>query len=471
MATLAALTLLATSFVLGSPNAQTPAYGLVEAGFVDGVRIYSSGWPALHIDPATQKVAIGDALEEMNLDVATRRAYAGIESGGCGHSPYTTSFRAYDLDTTSILWESVKDCGHIPYVTSGAELVTVGSYWLSRYDLASGNKTGTTNLLRNTGNWARLVDFDAAGAVFFVDNDQFIPSSYPQSLKSRIVEKLDLGTGASIAAGSAMLADPCGGALNPATNTLYIVDEQPGRLVAVNATTLSETASVDVAPYIGLRHRLMGGCKVVVNPESNRVYVIRMEPQLDFSNLADEQRRGGKAYLVSIDAETMTVIQEVEIANTTSNQSLTVDPRTGKVYVYAPTENNPNRVQVFSDSSPETLIGDLQTGRYTQWFFAEGNTRSGYRMWLTLFSPDQPNKVRISFLTAQGQAGPFFKEVDLPANTRVNIDVNRELGAGFDVSTRIVSVWGKPFYAERPIYYAGGEAFSEGGNLGAGQHN
>ncbi len=260
---------------------------------------------------------------------------------------------------------------------------------------------------------------------------------------------------------------PCGAAYNDATNRWYVVDEEPGRVSVLDGSTLAKLTEIDVAPYIGFWARVRP-CPIAVNPAKNRIYLLRIEPQLpDCCHYLE----GGTAYLVVIDGETNTVIEEKEVADRTPFRALTVDPRTGKVFVYAPTQDNWRRVQVFSDSSPETLIGDLQTGRYTEWFFAEGTTRPGYKMWLTLVSPDQPNKVRISFLTAAGQPGPFFKEVDLPANTRVTINVNDQIGEGLDVSTKIVSVWGKPFFAERPIYYSGGEAHSQGGSLGSGVHN
>lgn len=466
-------TLVATSFLMATPSTQTPAYGLVEAGFVDGVALGGLRmWRKVLVDPLTGRAVLGNEMVETVLDPQSRRAYT-IDM--CSDTPphYRAGLYAQDLDTQSELWSKAVECGMIPVIPRGrSEIWGVDSWVVRKYDAANGALISEKTFQTNTGFYPLVIGDGYSRKAYLIQKDLFDKWRYPPPPQPRLIEKVDLEAVTVTATGSATLADACGAAINPATNMLYIVDEQPGRVVAVDLRTLREVASLDVAPYIGTMHRIPFGCRIAINPQLNRIYLIRMEPQLDFSRYDyDEQRKGGTAYLVSIDAETMTVREEVEIANTTSEQSLAVDPRTSKVYVYAPTEENQNRVQVFSDSSPETLIGDLQTGRYTQWFFAEGTTRPGYRMWLTLFSPDQPNKVRISYLTGPGQPGPFFQEVELPANTRITINVNDQIGEGLDVSTRIVSVWGKPFYAERPMYFRGGEATSDGGTLGAGQHN
>lgn len=343
--------------------------------------------------------------------------------------------------------------------------------FVNAYDPENGEALKVSQFVQVPSGSVPIVENTHSDISYYVQRDFNTPyNGGPTSRAALAISKVFLPRIRVELSGTVDMVWPCGGIVNPATGRVYLVDEMPGRVVVVDSSTLRELGSIPIAPFIGARLGHGGPtCPVAINPARGKLYLLRWDtPAI---GTIEDPCPEGQVYLVAVDLESNTVAEEKETATRNCVSFIAADPRTSKVYVYAPTDENPNRVQVFSDSSPETLIGDLQTGRYTQWFFGEGTTRPGYRMWLTLFSPDQPNKVRISYLTGPGQPGPFFQEVELPANTRITINVNDQIGEGLDVSTRIVSVWGKPFYAERPMYFRGGEATSDGGSLGAGQHN
>ncbi len=467
-------TLAVSSLLFGIPKSQSPAYGLVEAGFVDGVVVGRGLRVGLTVDRSTGGPVVIDTESTWAAEWRRREAYY-VTTEDCTISvPQQLVHRAYLDGSTAgeALHASLRYCALVSlYIPSSGEKLYIAEASYEQYHIDSISiPDGNTLLSRAFGDLpfvSRNLGLNQSrGQLLFAETTAVATNARPPET-SRRLGLLSVERASVEAIGSILASSPCGAAYNEATNRWYVVDDEPGRVTVLDGSTLARLSEIEVASYIGFWARRQF-CPIAVNPEKNRIYLLRIEPQFpDCCHILE----GGTAYLVVIDGETNTVIEEKEVANRTARQALAVDPRTGKVFVYAPTEDNPRRVQVFSDSTPETLIGDLQTGRYTQWFFAEGTTRPGYKMWLTLASPDQPNRVRISFLTAQGQPGPFFREVDLPANTRVTINVNDQIGEGLDVSTKIVSVWGKPFYAERPIYFAGGEAHSQGGNLGSGVHN
>lgn len=102
------------------------------------------------------------------------------------------------------------------------------------------------------------------------------------------------------------------------------------------------------------------------------------------------------------------------------------------------------------------------------YFFAEGTTRPGFREYLTLYSPYDDQFVNITYMLGPGQGAPVVKTWFLPKATRVTIDVNSEVGPDKDVSVKIVSTSGKPFFAERPMYW---DSTAVGGILTSGGHN
>lgn len=104
----------------------------------------------------------------------------------------------------------------------------------------------------------------------------------------------------------------------------------------------------------------------------------------------------------------------------------------------------------------------------TEYFFAEGTTRAGFREWLTLFSPSVDQTVQATFMFGPGQGPPEVRNFFLPRNVRVTIDVNAVVGPDKDVSARLVSLSNDAFYAERPMYY---DSTAVGGILTSGGHN
>ncbi len=96
-----------------------------------------------------------------------------------------------------------------------------------------------------------------------------------------------------------------------------------------------------------------------------------------------------------------------------------------------------------------------------KWYFAEGYTGTGFSEWLTLQNADTvPAEVTVTFMFGSG--GSQTKGVQIPPQTRRNIDVNTEVGLNREVSVEISS--NVPIVAERPLYYnyhawaAGGDA-------------
>ena len=105
---------------------------------------------------------------------------------------------------------------------------------------------------------------------------------------------------------------------------------------------------------------------------------------------------------------------------------------------------------------------------HDRYFFPEGTTRAGFKQYLTLYSPYDDQVVDITYMLGPGQGGPISQPVFLPKGVRITIEVNSVVGPGKDVSTKIVSSIGKPFFAERPMYW---DASAVGGIPSSGGHN
>jgi hypothetical protein len=87
----------------------------------------------------------------------------------------------------------------------------------------------------------------------------------------------------------------------------------------------------------------------------------------------------------------------------------------------------------------------------SSFYFAEGYTGSDFEEWLCLLNRDgDPAIAQVTYLFADGSA-PFTKDYQLPGDSRVTINVNREAGPGKDVSIKLESD-GKVL-AERPMYF------------------
>jgi len=92
-------------------------------------------------------------------------------------------------------------------------------------------------------------------------------------------------------------------------------------------------------------------------------------------------------------------------------------------------------------------------GTAPEWFFAEGCTLPGFQQWLTLQNPgDTDAQVEIYYYTQE--AGPLLaRSVTVPAETRVNVLVNTDAGANYQLSCRVRVVSGPDIVAERPMYF------------------
>lgn len=109
-----------------------------------------------------------------------------------------------------------------------------------------------------------------------------------------------------------------------------------------------------------------------------------------------------------------------------------------------------------SDVMGITKIGNLS-------FFAEGTTIQGFDTWYTIGNPQSTNaNVKITYIFSGGIQ--IVKDYVAPANSRLTLKVNDEVGAGKDVSARIES--NQNIVIERPMYFdydggiAGGDVVS-----------
>ncbi len=89
----------------------------------------------------------------------------------------------------------------------------------------------------------------------------------------------------------------------------------------------------------------------------------------------------------------------------------------------------------------------------TQFYFAEGTTRSGFESWLTLQNPhDHDITVNAVYQLGQGQGVPRERSYGVKAGSRRTVFVADEVGKEKDVSVALNS--DQTFLAERPIYFA-----------------
>jgi len=85
------------------------------------------------------------------------------------------------------------------------------------------------------------------------------------------------------------------------------------------------------------------------------------------------------------------------------------------------------------------------------WYFAEGTTRDGFFEWLSIQNPgDEEAKVSITYMTNEGEIGPFFMMV--PPVSRETVLVNSYLEAGLDVSAKVEG--DGELVVERPMYFS-----------------
>ena len=88
----------------------------------------------------------------------------------------------------------------------------------------------------------------------------------------------------------------------------------------------------------------------------------------------------------------------------------------------------------------------------SQYYLAEGTTRSGFEEWLTLQNPSpNPIIVQATYQLGPGQGPPVNKTYTIDANRRWTGYVPTEIGTEKDASVYLVS--SSPFLAERPMYF------------------
>ena len=94
----------------------------------------------------------------------------------------------------------------------------------------------------------------------------------------------------------------------------------------------------------------------------------------------------------------------------------------------------------------------------TDWYFAEGTTRKNsvdgaFEQWLCLQNPGTaPLIVTATYQLAAGQGDPISKSYTVPAQQRLTVSVNNEIGPDKDCSVHLKSP--SDFIAERPMYFS-----------------
>jgi len=97
------------------------------------------------------------------------------------------------------------------------------------------------------------------------------------------------------------------------------------------------------------------------------------------------------------------------------------------------------------------VIGAFAPAR--EWLFAEGYTGDGnsFDTWLCLQNPGDANaQVQVTYYAQdQGMLPP--QDLMVPANTRVSLLLNDQIGTDQQISIKVTS--DKPIVAERPMYF------------------
>jgi hypothetical protein len=91
------------------------------------------------------------------------------------------------------------------------------------------------------------------------------------------------------------------------------------------------------------------------------------------------------------------------------------------------------------------------TPTYYSYYFAEGCTREGFEEWICLQNPGSSTLTVEATYMLFGGAEPVVKTYEVPATSRLSVNVNEEVGPGRDVSASLLAEG--EFYAERPMYF------------------
>jgi len=97
----------------------------------------------------------------------------------------------------------------------------------------------------------------------------------------------------------------------------------------------------------------------------------------------------------------------------------------------------------------------------TEWYFAEGCTRTGFNQWLCLQNPnEEATTARIVYIMEDG--GRIEREYCLAPRSRFTVNVNNDVARQHDVSACISSEL--PIVVERPMYFLYNSIIDEGSN-------
>jgi hypothetical protein len=95
----------------------------------------------------------------------------------------------------------------------------------------------------------------------------------------------------------------------------------------------------------------------------------------------------------------------------------------------------------------------------TDWYFAEGCTRSGFEEWICIQNPNSYEAaVKVDYVSAGAYA--VQKEYTVAANSRITAFVNGDMGPDQDVSAHVYSE--DPIVAERPMYFNYNAVYNQG---------
>ncbi len=119
----------------------------------------------------------------------------------------------------------------------------------------------------------------------------------------------------------------------------------------------------------------------------------------------------------------------------------------------------------YGNGSTASVSRDLMVANAARhWYFAEGTTREGFEEWLTVLNPHhEPVTFEVTY--AFGGDGAERRSYRVPEESRMSIEVAREVGKGRDVSVIVDSPL--PLMVERPMYFLYGGRWA-GGHVSPG---
>ncbi len=110
-----------------------------------------------------------------------------------------------------------------------------------------------------------------------------------------------------------------------------------------------------------------------------------------------------------------------------------------------------------NNTSEFSLNATVKNAAPTTFYFAEGYTGTGFQEYLCLGNPGPiPFDVGVTFLFPDGSTQT--DDYNVPAFSRLTVDVNQEVGAGKDVSIKCEGPL--PYIAERPMYFTYGPGWT-----------